>query len=324
MTAAVAKSRAEIYDMVRQTRQDALQQHPTRITVRAPGLNEDARTNLQAEIQAVVDRALQRATPVPARSYREPPTEEQDRRAISKQLKQLRSAPPKEPRQRPARQGGIRVSMSSLPLSTEDRRALQSEVRQLVRDRLNSAAATRGQQQTVVCGCTWPYWFQPCCSPQTPSDLSGLGPFGDPSDPSTPPVFINWTPDVHIFDVDDVLMISMFPWDRHDPAPLPPNQIVAGIRISSAVEPGMWPKEMQGWQYCMCGVGPIAHQETSTPFFRFLLLEQDTVDTLLFRKKTVYGMSDVFSLDPATFWNLFGGWTMTFDWLQDGSFRLNP
>jgi hypothetical protein len=316
MNMVVVRNRAEVYEMVRQAQQTSLQEHPPRVSVRAPDLDEEMRSNLQAEIQAAVDRTLERAKPVLARPDREP-TDEELRQMISAQIRELRSAPPEEPRQRPSGPTGVRVTMSNLPLSDKDRRTLQSEVQQLVRKRLDGV--TLRKQLITVCGCTWPYWFQPCCMSPSPADLKQLGPLPDPTDPSTPPFVVA----LYFNSGHDVLRMTLWAWDRHDPSPLPMDQIVVGLRIDPTFEPNMLPKEIQGWAYCDCAVGPIIHQDNSQAWYKWLPLDEETsgVATIVFREMTSSGMTDIGSFDPSQFWSILGGWTITFDWLADSGFQ---
>jgi hypothetical protein len=213
--------------------------------------------------------------------------------------------------------------MSNLPLSDEDRQTLESEVRQLVRERLNGVTAS----QPVVCGCTWPYWFQPCCNPPAPSTLTPIEKIEPHPDPTVegPPLRIA----LFLNSQGDTLRMILWPWERphetreEEPAPLRPDQMLVGLRINPEFEPNMWPKEIQGWAYCECGVGPVIHQENSQTWYKWLMLDEETASTIVFRKKTIFGMTDCGSFNPSQFWSVLGGWTITFDWLVDGGFQIN-
>jgi hypothetical protein len=51
-----------------------------------------------------------------------------------------------------------------------------------------------------------------------------------------------------------------------------------------------------------------------------MLIDKATVDTLAFRKAIFLGWhnSGYLGPTPAEFWNLLGGFTLTFDWISDG------
>ncbi len=59
MTLVVVRDRQEIYDGL-QPQQSSPQRPQPRISVRAPGLDEQVRSDLQSEIQAVLERTLRR------------------------------------------------------------------------------------------------------------------------------------------------------------------------------------------------------------------------------------------------------------------------
>jgi hypothetical protein len=184
MTLVVVRDSQEIYDRLNQAQQSSPQQPGVRISVRALGLDEQVRLDLQSEIQVVLDRALQRARSALPIAGTEPPSNDQIREMVRAQRAQLSSpaSPAPEPRQRPPGNGGIHVATSGgLKLAPEDRRAFHSEVRQLVQERLAGMSPDLGGQSVTVCGCTWP--FGGCCWPPAGQlgDLTTIDPLPFPA-----------------------------------------------------------------------------------------------------------------------------------------------
>jgi hypothetical protein len=96
---------------------------------------------------------------------------------------------------------------------------------------------------------------------------------------------------------------------------------MVGLRIDPTQDPDQWAKEVTGWQICNCAV-QTDHVENHPPNnYNWMLINQAMVDTLAFRKAVFLGWSDVgyFGPTPGEFWNLLGGFTLTFDWVSDGS-----
>jgi hypothetical protein len=318
MTMMVVRDKSEFYDMVWQARQTSRQQRQVRVSVRAPDLDEQVRGNLQSEIQAVLDQRLRRAASVRVRADSGAPSDEQVRRMIRRELRL--ALPPASP-QRPSGQQGVRVTMGGLQLSARDRRALESEVRQLVLKRLGGARSARSRQQIVVCGCA-PFGWGCCDPPGALIDLSQIDPLPGIPDPYTPMLIAVYMPPGNR--TEDVWLMSI--WASNDPRRdpldpgLPPDQMLVGLRIDSYIEAGMWAKEIQGWTTCQCVVQTI-HQDGATVAYQWMLIDKSTVDTLVFRKAQVLGLWDnAYNFDSLEFWKLLGGLIVTFDWVYDGGF----
>lgn len=127
----------------------------------APGLDEQVRSDLQSEIQAVLERTLRRVQSAQPAAGREPPSDDEIREMIRAQLSSPQR-PPAPERQRPQSNGGIRVATSGLNLPPEDRRTFQSEVQQLVQERLGGMSPAQSRPQVTACGCPP---FGGCCWP---------------------------------------------------------------------------------------------------------------------------------------------------------------
>jgi hypothetical protein len=180
MALVVVRDRQEIYDTLSRARRAAPQRPAPRISVRAPGLDEQIRHDLESEIQAILDRTLQQARSARPTAI-EPPSDEQVREMIRAQRARLLSpaSPAPGPRPRPRGNRGIRVATNGLKLAPEDRRAFNSEVRQLVRERLGGASP-----DAVVCGCTWV--FSECCWPPSGDEWARCPRVADMGDPAAP------------------------------------------------------------------------------------------------------------------------------------------
>jgi hypothetical protein len=202
--------------------------------------------------------------------------------------------------------------MSGLKLAPEDRRAFNSEVRQLVRERLAGMSPDLGGQSVTVCGCGWP--FGGCCWPPAGQlgDLTQIDPLPWPpnqADPMTIALYLQ----------NDAIRFQI--WIDPRWALWPPDQILVGLRIDTTLDPDQWAKEVTGWTICQCTV-QTDHVENHPPNnYNWMLINQATVDTLAFRKAVFLGWnnSGYFGPTPAEFWNLLGGFTLTFDWVSDGS-----
>jgi hypothetical protein len=314
MTLEVVRDSQEIYDRLSQARQSSPQRPAARISVRAPGLDEQVRDDLQSEIQAVLDRTLQRARSAQPIAGTEPPSAEQIREQVEAARAQLSTpaSPAPEPRQRKPGNGGIHVATSGLKLAPEDRRAFNSEVRQLVQARLAGMSPDLAGQSVTVCGCGWP--FSGCCWPPAGGlgDLTQIDPLPFPArqdEPITIALYLGKRDSIR-FQI----------WIDPRWALWPPDQIMVGLRIDPTFDPDQWAKEITGWQICQCTV-QTDHVENHPPNnYNWMLINQATVDTLAFRKAVFLGWSDVGYLGPtpAEFWNLLGGFTLTFDWVNDG------
>jgi hypothetical protein len=313
MTLVVVRDRQEIYDKVNQARESSPQRPAARISVSAPGLDEQVRNDLQSEIQAVLDRTLQRARSARPTAGTEPPSDDQIREMIRAQRAQLGSppAPAPEPRQRPQRNGGIRVDTSGLKLAQEDRRAFQSEVRQLVQERLAGMSPDLGRRSVTVCGCGWLF---NCCWPPagTLGDLTAIDPLPLPSFERDPIKVALYFGRHH----QDAILFQIWT-DRL----LARNQIMVGLRIDPTQDPDQWAKEVTGWQICNCATQTDHVENTPPNNYNWMLIDQSMVDTLAFRKAIFasWNNSGYLGPTPAEFWNLLGGTTLTFDWISDGS-----
>jgi hypothetical protein len=311
MTVAAVRDKSAIYETVLRARQTSLD-HPAHVSVRAPDLDEEVRNNLKSEIEAVVDRTLQGRKP----DHVESPSDEQVRRMIRGQL---RSAPLGESRQRPSGKGGVRVTMSGLPLPTKDRRTLESEVRQLVLKRLDGVSTSRSRQQVLICGCGI---FGDCCyRPGHTIDLTQIDPIPWQGDPRhTPPVIAIFMPPGRTKNFDDVFRMSIWAPDEEQGDPgIPLDQMMVGLRIDDTVDNDQWAKEIEGWTTCVCGVpGYKVHQEHSTVDYQWMMIDKAAVDTLAFRKAVFGGWDNRYAFDPVEFWKLLGGLIITFDWVSDG------
>lgn len=102
------------------------------------------RSDLQSEVQAVLERTLRRVQSAQPAAGREPPSDDQIRAMIRAQLSSPQR-PPAPERQRPQSNGGIRVATSGLNLPPEGRRAFQSEVQQLVQERLGGMSQAQSR-----------------------------------------------------------------------------------------------------------------------------------------------------------------------------------
>ena len=314
MTLVVVRDSQEIYDTLSQARQSLPQQPAARISVRAPGLDEHVRLDLQSEIQAILDQALQRARSARPIAGPEPPSADQIREQVEAARAQLSSAPSpaSEPRQRPPGNGGIHVATTGLKLAPDDSRAFQSDVRQLVQERLVGMSPDLREQSVTVCGCGV---FFNCCWPPagTLADLTMIDPLPFPEredEPITIALFLGNSDSIR-FQI----------WIDPRWALWPPDQILVGLRIDPTLDPDQWAKEVTGWTICQCTV-QTDHVENHPPNnYNWMLINQATVDTLAFRKAVFLGWnnSGYFGPTPAEFWNLLGGFTLTFDWVSDGS-----
>jgi hypothetical protein len=309
MSLVVVRDRQEIYDKLNQTRQSS-----PHISVRAPGLDEQVRLDLQSEIQAVLDGTLQRARSARPIASTELPSNDQIREQVEAARAQLGSAPsaaPK-PRQRSPGKGGIQVATSGLKLAPEDRRAFHSEVRRLVRERLAGLSPGLGGQPAVtVCGCTWP--FGGCCWPPAGDleDLTTLHLTFPPREDESIKVGLDFQGGV------ETIFFQI--WIDPRWATWPPDQILVGLLIDPTYNPAQHAKEVNGWTNCQCEV-QIDHQDSATTNYNWMLINQATVDTLSFRSGQFLGWNDCGYFGPtsADFWNVLGGLTLTFDWMWDG------
>jgi hypothetical protein len=285
-----------------------------------PGLDEQVRDDLQREIQAVLDQMLQRAKSAQPAAGTEPPSKEQIREQVEAARAQLSSppAPALQPRQHPPRNGGIHVVTNGLKLAPEDRRTFNSEVRQLVQERLTGMSPDLGGQSVTVCGCNWP--FGGCCWPPAGqlADLTQIDPLPFPArqdEPITIALYLQAVPGAAIDSIQFQIWI--------DPrwALWPPDQILVGLRIDPTLDPDQWAKEVTGWTICQCTVQTDHVENTPPNNYNWMLINQATVDTLAFRKAVFlsWANSGYFGPTPAEFWNLLGGFTLTFDWVSDGS-----
>jgi hypothetical protein len=304
MALVVVRDRQEIYDTLSRARRAPPQRPAPRISVRAPGLDEQIRHNLESEIQAILDRTLQQARSAQPAAAIETPSDEQVREMIRAQharlLSPASSAP--GPRPRPPRNRGIRVATNGLELGQEDRRAFNSEVRQLVRERLGGTSP-----DVVICPCGWPFGGG-CCWP--PSGTEGDVTVAEPFLPPT----VNNPVSIAVYFGSDVLLWQI--WAI--PQPLPRTRILVGLRIDTTLEIGQWAKEITGWTTCECTV-QTDHVESPAHDYSWMSIDRASVDTLGFRKAVFLGWSDVgfFGPSPQIFWALLGGFILTFDWLLD-------
>jgi hypothetical protein len=304
MALVVVRDRQEFYDTLSRARRAAPQRPAPRISVRAPGLDEQIRHDLESEIQAILDRTLQQARSAQPAAI-EPPGDEQVREMIRAEQARLLSPAFSAPGPRPQPPGnrGIRVATNGLKLAPEDRRTFNSEVRQLVRERLIGTSP-----DAVVCGCSWP--FSECCWP----------PSGDDWDVTVAEPFLPPT-------VNTPVRIAIYSKNRQDtllwqiwaaPQPLPRTSILVGLRIDTYADPDQWAKEITGWTTCECTV-QTDHVESAASDYSWMLIDRASVDTLGFRKAVFLGWSDVAYLGPTPqiFWDLLGGCILTFDWVAD-------
>jgi len=313
MELVVLRDRREIYDRL-QPQQSSPQRPQPRISVRAPELDEQVRSDLQSDIQAVLERTLRRVQSAQPTAGREPASNDQIREMIRAQLSSPQR-PPAPERQRPLSNGGIRVATSGLNLSPEDRRTFQSEVRQLVQERLGGTSQAHTRPQVTVCGCGWP--FSGCCWPPAGElgDLTQIDPLQWPQvqgEPIKVALFFNGDIGIH----GDAILFQI--WDDPRGGVIPPDQILVGLRINPEIEPGQWAKEITGWTICQCAVR-TDHVESASAVYNWMWINRATVDTLAFRKAVFLGWhnSGFFGPTPEEFWNLLGGLTLTFDWLSD-------
>jgi hypothetical protein len=305
MTLVVVRDRQEIYDTLSLARRALPQRPAPRISVRAPGLDEQIQHDLESEIQAILDRTLQQARSAQPAAAIEPPSDEQVREMIRAQHARLLSpaSPAPGPRPRPPGNRGIRVATNGLELGQEDRRAFNSEVRQLVRERLGGTSP-----DVVICPCGG--IFGGCCWPPsgTEGDVTVAEPFLPPTvnNPISIAVYFGGGSDVLLWQI----------WAT--PQPLPRTRILVGLRIDTTLEIGQWAKEITGWTTCECTV-QTDHVESPANDYSWMLIDRASVDTLGFRKAVLFGWSDVgfFGPSPQIFWDLLGGFILTFDWLFD-------
>lgn len=217
------------------------------------------------------------------------------------------------------------MAMGGLPLPTEDVRTLESEVRQLVLERLDGVSPRRSRQRALVCGCAG--IFGCCDRPGHTIDLTQIDPIPWHSDPRhTPAVIGVYMPPGRTRNFDDVLTMSIWAPDEEQGDPgIPRDQMMVGLRIDDTVKPGMWAKEIEGWAYCECGVpGYKVHQDHSTADYQWMMIDEASVDTLAFRKAIFAGYDNKYSFEPVEFWKLLGGLIIAFDWLCDGGCRFTP
>jgi hypothetical protein len=312
MSLVVLRERRDIYDMILRGRSSLFREHPVHISVRAPHLPDQDRQNLQLEIQTAVDQSLRRADSIQLRENKKPPSDRRVRRMISAQFG---SAPPKKSRRRASSKDRVRVTMSGLSLPKQDLRSVQSEVRQLVLERVGTGSDRRARAEILVCVCGWPFggW---CDRPGTTIDLTQIDPLPPSSgDPRTTPIQIG------ICESEDVLTMGIWDPDPRDPAEqnMTQDQILVGLRIDDALmlSTAPWAKEIQGWTTCLGGVETV-HQDSVSVGFNWMFISKDTVETLVFRKAKFLGvMTDMYSFEPVEFWKLLGGHILTFDWLCD-------
>jgi hypothetical protein len=91
-----------------------------------------------------------------------------------------------------------------------------------------------------------------------------------------------------------------------------------GLRIDATLDPDQWAKEVTGWTTCECTV-QTDHVESAANDYSWMLIDRASVDTLGFRKAVFLGWRDVAYFGPTSevFWDLLGGFILTFDWLAD-------
>jgi hypothetical protein len=90
------------------------------------------------------------------------------------------------------------------------------------------------------------------------------------------------------------------------------DQIMIGLTSSTE-----WAKEIQAWQYCLCGVATV-HQDSANSNPVWMLATSDQVATIVFRKPKFLGIwTDMYHFEPEQFWRLLGGKVLTFDWKCD-------
>ena len=268
------------------------------------------RSDLQSEIQAVLERTLRRVQSAQPTAGREPPSDDQIREMIRAQLSSPQR-PPAPRQERPQSNGGIRVATSGLNLPPEGRRAFQSEVKQLVQERLDGMSQAQSSPQVTVCGCPP---FGGCCWPPagTLGDLTTIASLLPPQ-PNNPPIKIALYFQGDIGIGGDAILFQI--WAVPD---LRPTAILAGLRIDTTQDPDQWAKEITGWTDCQCTV-QTDHVESSSPDYSWMAIIKDEVDTLAFRKAVFLGWhnSGYLGPTPEVFWNLLGGSAVTFDWISD-------
>jgi hypothetical protein len=117
----------------------------------------------------------------------------------------------------------------------------------------------------------------------------------------------------------DIWKMSIWAPDvEHGDPDLPLDMMMVGLRIDTTLDPDQWAKEIDGWAVCQCGVpGYKLHQDHSTVGYQWMTIDQEEVDTLVFRKAVwPFGwFQNVCSFEPVEFWKLLGGLIITFDWM---------
>jgi hypothetical protein len=309
MTLVVVRGRQEIYDRLR-SRQSSPPRPQPRISVRAPELDEQVRGDLQSDIQAVLERTLRRVQSAQSRAGREPPSDDEIGEMIRAQFSSAQR-PPAPEQERPKSNGGIRVATSGLNLPPEDRRAFQSEVRQLVQERLAGMSQAQSRPQVTVCGC----YVGGCCWPPAGGlgDLTTIANLLPPTANTSPVRIALSFPSEGIIH-GDAIMFQI--WKT--PLDLPSTSIGVGLRIDPAQDPDQWAKEITGWKICKCNV-QTDHVESASHDYCWMTITKDQVDTLAFRKAVFLGWhnSGYLGPKPDVFWKLLGGLVITFDWISD-------
>jgi hypothetical protein len=314
MSLVVVRDSREIYSRLQG--QEPSQERPhARISVRAPELDEQVRSDLQSDIQAVLERTQRRVQSAQPTAGRESLSDDQVREEIVAQFRSSQR-PSAAQQQRPLSSGGIRVATRGLSLPPEHRRAFQSEVRQLVQERLGAASQVQTRPQVTVCGCP-PFGWGGCCWPPAGAmeDLTQIASLLPPqgNKPLTIGLFFPW--ENNLLKGDGIkFQIWNVPTLR-----LPPTSIFVGLAIDPTFQPGQWAKEVTGWTTCQCTV-QTDHVENASAGACWMTVNRSTVDTLGFRKAVFLGWHNCgyFGPTPEVFWNLLGGLVLTFDWISDG------
>lgn len=310
MSLIVLREKSDIYDMILKGQKAFLRENPVRISVRAPRLADQKRKDLESEIQRVVGEKFEQTHLAQLREARRKDVkrpsigDHQMRRIIKAQIRQGVLG---EARRKKYGKGAAKVTMSGLALPKENARRIESEVQQIIKQKIMNASNPQSPQELIVCGCGWP--FGGCCDrPGTLIDLTQIDPLPVPPgrDLRETPLLIGLCLD------EDVLTMGIWDPDPRDPTEerMTNDQILVGLRNESA-----WAKEIQGWTTCLCQVDYV-HQDRYTGQYVWMFISKEQVDTLVFAKAKFLGvMTAMYSFESVEFWKLLGGHILTFDWL---------
>src|SRR6266487_3875861 len=196
----------------------------------------------------------------------------------------------------------IRISLESLAIPKENMRLLEGHLEHKVREELAKAHPAITFASVCASGI-----------PGTQVDLSQILNTVTSVPPKNGKWVMAWFASGDAFRID----ISSTRLSRTDQA------VVGLANICSSC----WAKEIEIFSICQGNMGTI-HLDSCNAVPNFGLLSLDGgrgASTIIFRKPKILGWwTDMYYPDPSTFWEIFGGRTITFTWVDDNGAKPPP